>query len=95
MNLSLSREAGEGSVATVNADLIFDAAQLDLVRDAYGKGQVWNVERLTNFPLSRPDPKPLDTDSEEEVEWSHVDPNHGPPACEDDRGKVRRRPHLS
>ncbi len=32
---------------------------------------------------------------QEKEEWSHVDSNHGPPACEDDRGKMRRRPLKS
>ena len=31
LTLSMSREGGEGSVATLNADVIFDTAQLDLV----------------------------------------------------------------
>ena len=34
-------------------------------------------------------------DLREKDEWSHVDLNHGPPACEADRGKIRRRPQKS
>jgi len=32
---------------------------------------------------------------QEEEEWSHVDSNHGPPACEKGRENVRRRPRTS
>ncbi len=37
--------------------------------------------------------KPLD--SEKEEEWSHLDLNQGPPACEADRADVRKRPRKS
>ena len=36
--------------------------------------------------------RPRGPESLEEREWSHLDLNQGPPACEEDQGVVRERP---